>query len=340
MVAGDRPDATPRDAAPAAQSAAVRSTRRPAATRGGGTTEKPLIQSLVRSDAMLSAIAEAGPGGLGLAEIAVNAGLNKSTAHHLLRTLIALGFVERSETNRNYQIGLRSFQLIWQSHRLRELGGAYHNTMIRLCHRTGETVNLTVPYGNEALVVSSLEGSGVVRASAYNGALWSLHSTACGKVILAHLNPAQRESFLSAPARRFTEMTITDPEALRAEIEKAVRVGYAEEVEEHEVGACCVAVPVFNRRNVFSGAISIAAPLARMDGERRIELAALMTRELADTPRPSFKQTLASAPSGSPLSGKSGLRPSSRPRPGRDVQGPPRYRSEPAVDDPVGEPGS
>ena len=248
--------------------------------------EAPLIQSLARADAILTAVAAFGPGGAGLAEIARQAGLHRATTHHLLRTLMALGFVERVEHGRNYRIGIRPLQLIWQSDRLRELSAHYHATLMRICHRTGETINLAVAYGDAALVVTSLEGPGIIRASNYTGAVWPLHATGCGKAMLAFGDEQVLERIVAAPLPRFTPHTVTDPAALRVEIARIREEGHAIEVEEHEPGAACVGVPLFGVGGRLLGTVSVAAPLARMDETRRQELAALVVDEVrrgADT---------------------------------------------------------
>ena len=254
----------------------------PDGAAGAQQEGKAPIQSLVRANDILSAIAERGPGGARLSEIAMRTGLNKSTAHHLLRTLVGQGFVERAAGLATYRIGLRAFQLVWQSHRLRELSAQYHATMMRLCHRTGETVNLALPYGDATLVASSLEGRGIApRASNYTGAVWALHGTACGKAILAYADETTQQRVLSAPLERFTPHTITTPDALADAIVRIRRDGVAHEVEEQELGAACVAAPLIGSDGVLLGAISIAGPLSRMDEARRQELATLLVREIA-----------------------------------------------------------
>lgn len=253
----------------------------PDGAAGAQQEGKAPIQSLVRANDILSAIAERGPGGARLSEIAMRTGLNKSTAHHLLRTLVGQGFVERAAGLATYRIGLRPFQLVWQSHRLRELSAQYHATMMRLCHRTGETVNLALPYGDATLVASSLEGRGIARASNYTGAVWAMHGTACGKAILAHADAATQQRVLSAPLERFTPHTIATPDALADAIVRIRRDGVAHEVEEQELGAACVAAPLIGSDGVLLGAISIAGPLSRMDEARRQELSTLLVREIA-----------------------------------------------------------
>lgn len=259
--------------------------------QGRERTGAPLVQSLVRADGILSVIAAAGPGGVSLADIASGTGLKKSTAHHICRTMIELGYVEQSAQDRHYHVGLRPHHIMWQSRRLGELSGAYHDTMLRLSHKSAEVVNLTVPHGHGALVINSLEARSINKISPHTGGLWPLHATASGKIILAHLNDRQRDAALAHPRERFTDRTITDRGVLVAELDRIVVRGAAEEVEEHEIGAACVSVPVFDGRGTFSAAISIAAPIARMAPARRHDLTELIQQEISGIARQQSERT-------------------------------------------------
>jgi DNA-binding IclR family transcriptional regulator len=71
------------------------------------------------------------------------------------------------------------------------------------------------------------------------------HALALGKVALAVARPEVSERYLHDPGlRRFTAHTITDPDALRAEL-RAIRTrGWAVDREEFDDDFCCIAAPV------------------------------------------------------------------------------------------------
>jgi DNA-binding IclR family transcriptional regulator len=76
-----------------------------------------------------------------------------------------------------------------------------------------------------------------------------------------------------------TRNTITSPEELRREVERVHKQGYAFDLEECEIGARCVAVPLRDHRGRAVAAISISGPAARfgrraMDGALKILLKA------------------------------------------------------------------
>ena len=74
--------------------------------------ERGGVQSVARALTLLEIIADLG-GEAALTQIAAKAGLNVSTCHHLLSTLVAKGYVARVPDRRSYALGAR---LIYLSH--------------------------------------------------------------------------------------------------------------------------------------------------------------------------------------------------------------------------------
>src|SRR5207237_4133630 len=100
----------------------------------------------------------------------------------------------------------------------------------RLAEETGETVNLAVPQGDQALNVHQVQTAHFVGMTDWTGRAAPLHATANGKVLLAF-----GEEGPPRELDRLTPRTITDPAALRAELEGVRRRGYATAVEELEI---------------------------------------------------------------------------------------------------------
>ena len=114
-----------------------------------------------------------------------------------------------------------------------------------------------------------------------------VHCTSVGKAILAFL-PEERDRprFCAAPRfERFTQRTIATPEALRAEIEKTRRRGYAVDDEELEEGLRCIAVPLLDAQRLPVAAVSVSGPSFRVTAQKlpsiANHLAAVRARHLA-----------------------------------------------------------
>jgi IclR family acetate operon transcriptional repressor len=235
-----------------------------------------MIQSLRRGLAILEAVAAKGTG-VPLAAVCREAGLHRSTAHHLLRTLAALGYVAQDEDSRAYRLGPAVYRLAsasWSEGQLAEIAVPVLRELVR---KTGETANLAVRRGDEAVLVETLDGGGTLRVVDRVGAARPIHCSAIGKALLAWAPADERETVLRRlKLVRYAPATITSRERLRRELARTRAAGYALDEEEMSPGVCCVAAPVF----AFSGgpvaAVGIAGPAARVSREALLRYARVL----------------------------------------------------------------
>jgi len=96
-----------------------------------------------------------------------------------------------------------------------------------------------------------------------------VHCTSVGKAILAFL-PEERINEIIRRTRfeRFTTRTIGTAEALRTEIEKTRRRGYAVDDEELEEGLRCIAVPLLDAQRQPVAAVSVSGPSFRVTAQK------------------------------------------------------------------------
>lgn len=97
------------------------------------------------------------------------------------------------------------------------------------------------------------------------GRRFPLHAGSSGKSILAFLPTAELERILADPLPALTPRTVTDSTALRAELERIRKLGYAVSVGERQPDAGSVAAPVFGFDDMVVGAISVCGPRFRVD---------------------------------------------------------------------------
>jgi len=90
-----------------------------------------------------------------------------------------------------------------------------------------------------------------------------------GKAILAFLPPERATEILKRVRfERMTTRTIATPEALRAELEKTRRRGYAVDDEELEEGLRCIAVPILDAQRLPVAAVSVSGPSFRVTAQK------------------------------------------------------------------------
>jgi DNA-binding IclR family transcriptional regulator len=119
------------------------------------------------------------------------------------------------------------------------------------------------------IYIDKIEPTRSVRMITRIGASNPLHCTSVGKAILAFL-PEEKIAEIMKRIRyeRFTHRTIATAEALRSEIEKTRRRGYAVDDEEFEEGLRCIAVPVLDAQRQPVAAVSISGPSFRVTAQK------------------------------------------------------------------------
>jgi IclR family transcriptional regulator, KDG regulon repressor len=201
---------------------------------------------------------------IGVSELARRLGLGKSNVHRLLTTLVAEGLVEQDPRTGGYRLGIVMFELGEAVKVHLDLHAAAGPVLARLREQTGESSQVGVLDGDEVVYVDRLESAHSLRLFTETGRRVPAHCTSSGKVLLAHRPEADRERFLTTgELTRLTPHTITDRGALRAELATVRARGWAEAVNEREVGVASIAAPIRDIHGEVVAAISIGAPLAR-----------------------------------------------------------------------------
>lgn len=218
------------------------------------------------------------PSGLSLSEICAALGLPKSSGHALLMTLVTRGYLREGRRERTYRLGPALFEIgsayIAGTDLIAD-GQAIVSEVSRACD---ETVHLAVLDGADVLYVVKEEGTRTIRMVSAVGKRFPAHGTGVGKILLSSLDDATlAERFPDGqPLAAITPQTITDPWALRAEIEAIRARGYAFDYDESTPGLSCVAAPVYGAGGTIVAGMSIAVPSVRFTPARRNELLTLV----------------------------------------------------------------
>jgi IclR family transcriptional regulator, acetate operon repressor len=230
--------------------------------------ERGGVQSVARALTLLEIIAEFG-GEAALTHIAAKAGLNVSTCHHLLSTLVAKGYVARVPDRRSYALGAR---LIYLSHiclRHVDLPRRAQPFVEKVNSATGETVHLAVLQADSVVKLLIREARHAVRVDTGTvGKSDAVHATATGKAILAWLPEDDIRRIVSAQGmKRLTSKTITEVDVLIDELRTVRRYGVAMDREEFLPGVICVAAAIRDRNGTVVGSIGASMPTMRADDE-------------------------------------------------------------------------
>jgi len=197
----------------------------------------------------------------------------RSTAHRMLSTLLAEGFVRQDPVTKSYLPGRRMLELGLSALRNLDVRAAARPELEALRDEQGETVHLVLLEGTHILFVDSVESTRAVRVGSRTGMTMPAHCTAAGKAILATLPAEDLDAYLDALPAGMTERSIADGRAVRAEVELTARRGYATNFQESEDGLSAVAAAIPEPSGVVRAAITMSLPAERLPPERAGDLA-------------------------------------------------------------------
>jgi IclR family acetate operon transcriptional repressor len=242
--------------------------------RRGRTPSKPggtataQVQSLTRGLSILEALARA-EGGLTLTDVAQRVDLAPSTTHRLLATLDRMGYVYQAGELGRWYVGLQAFAVGSTFLASRDFVAQSHPHMRRLMEQSGETANLAILDGTEAVFIDQVQCREMMRTIVKLGSRVPLHASGVGKALFAALPDEQVEAILKVKGLpRITEHTITSSETMWAALRVIRQRGWSFDDEEHALGTRCVAAPVYDEHAEPLGAISLAGPSTRLPDER------------------------------------------------------------------------
>lgn len=231
------------------------------------------IKSLDRALEVLTQLGEMQGGTL--SEIAGALDQSPATVYRVLTTFQGRGFADFDAQSQTWDIGPAAF--LTGSHFLRRtsLVERARPIMRDLMEATGETANLGIERDGKVLFLGQIETHATIRAFFPPGTASAMHSSGIGKALLARMDDARQRRVLAASKlEQFTPYTLTDPEAMIADLRATRARGYAFDGEERNIGMRCIAAPVYDVFGEATAGLSVSGPTSRITDDRIAELAA------------------------------------------------------------------
>ncbi|MGH3354701.1 MAG: IclR family transcriptional regulator [Nocardioidaceae bacterium] len=236
------------------------------------------MQSIDRAAAILRSFSQH-RAELTLTEIARATNLTTSTTHRLLAAMQHNDLV-RQTRDRRYTPGPLIIQLVRGGAVTTTLREAALPAMTALRDHVEETVGLhhLLPT-DERVVIDQAESHHPLRRTYTElGIPIPLPYGAPGKILCAWLPTARCEAILGHEIVALTPTTVTDPKALRTQLDEVRRLGYAMSFAERTPGIRSVAAPVFDHDGAVTGCLSVSGPEMRMPAERMQDLGSRLRR--------------------------------------------------------------
>ncbi len=226
--------------------------------------EPGAVQALDRALNLLDVMA-AGDG-ITLSDLAQRAGLAPSSAYRLLQTLAARGFVEFIERDQLWAIGVETFRTGMAFQRRYSIASVGRGILGDLVQASGETANIAIFESGEIVFVAQVESHEPIRAFFRSGERRAAHASGIGKALLAEMPRRAVERVLAERGLEpFTPRTLTNPDALFADLARTHVRGWALDDEERNVGMRCIAAAIFNEFGDPVAGLSVSGPVARLD---------------------------------------------------------------------------
>jgi DNA-binding IclR family transcriptional regulator len=234
--------------------------------------------STARSVLRVLALLVQRPDGVRADEVAAALGKSVSTAYYLLTSLCEEGFaVHESHGVYRAARGLEELTSVVAEQPTaghEGLAGAVDDLFLLTRKRS----YLGVVHSGKIEIVAFRGRQGVPRMPGMGSEIRdSAHALAMGKVVLSLLEPPGLATYIGRGLKRFTRHTVTDPVALRSELDRVREHGFAVDREEFDENFCCIAAPIRDERGRFIAALSLSTSRRVFDSDAENLAATVVT---------------------------------------------------------------
>ena len=246
-----------------------------------GAAKSSGTQTIERASLLVRLIASRSRTGMRLTEVVQHSGLQRPTAHRILKCLVDEGFLMQDTESHHYFLGPLIFELGLASAPQFNLCDICRPSLQRIAEQTGDTVFLSVRSGYDSVCIDRKEGGFPIKALTLEvGARRPLGVGAGGMALLLPLPDDAIDEIVRANARRLSTHSLTVPSLMKM-LRRSQRLGYALNDAHVTAAATTLGLPIVNRYGHPFAALSMAAISSRMPPKRQAELVAILQSEIA-----------------------------------------------------------
>ncbi|MEM6941211.1 MAG: IclR family transcriptional regulator [Pseudomonadota bacterium] len=193
----------------------------------------------------------------------------KATLYRFLQTLTNQRLLAYDPEQQTYAVGMRLVRLAHAAWHQSSLAPIARPHLDALSQEIGMTVHLGQLDHGQVLYVDKRNAMKPVEMFSDAGKIGPAYCTGIGKAMLAFLPPHQQAHVLAQQSYHpFTAQTLSAPRALSDELGRIAMRGHAYDLEEHEPGIICIAVPVRSSQGVVLGGLSVTGSTQDTSTER------------------------------------------------------------------------
>ncbi|MFJ8064455.1 IclR family transcriptional regulator [Psychrobacillus sp. NPDC096426] len=199
-----------------------------------------------------------------ISDISTSLKLNKSTVSRTMSTLASEGFVIKDPETQKFRLGLSILSLSGIINSNLDIYQESIPVLNKLVEACGETAHISVLDQHEVIYLQKVECNHPVRFLTHVGKRNPAYCTSSGKVLLAFSNEEITEAIIANGLQRFTEHTITEPDALRTQLKQIKEQGHSYSYEELSEGVISIGTPIFDYTGKIVAALSVVGPKQRI----------------------------------------------------------------------------
>lgn len=234
-------------------------------------------QVIGRAAAVLRAVSASMPRGLGSSAVAEACGLSRPTAHRLLSSLAAEGFIDHDALTGRWFPGPELYLMGAVAAERYDVTGSARATVRALADLTGESAFFSARRGDETVCLVREDGAFPIRSHVlYEGVRFPLGVASAGLVILAFLPEQFVEPYLERSDLVTRYGDAHAPRRLRTRLDETRAAGFALNPGLLVEGSWGMGAAVFDASGSPIGALSLTGIEARFSRERRPELGRLL----------------------------------------------------------------
>jgi IclR family acetate operon transcriptional repressor len=220
---------------------------------------------------------------VGLSELSRALDVPKPSVQRALDTLFAAGWLRRDLTDPGKWLVAARFAVLADTApavvAAREAARAH---LPALRDELDVHVGLFVLDGDHMTLVAGPGGPEAIRTVELTFGPLPIHVSAAGRAILSRLPLPTRREVLDRSLRRYTDATLTDPDEVLAEVERAEADGFAVVAGEYQEGMAVAAAPVLDRFGMPIAAVAAFGDSAGFDRARFGDAVVACARAIGD----------------------------------------------------------
>lgn len=213
-------------------------------------------------------------GGARLQDIAKDLKMSPSTVFRFLNTFIDYDYINQDLTTSKYYLTLKLADLGDRNRKNYPIQQTLRKYIKEIVETFNESSSVCIESNMQMVYIATEDGQNrMLQTLTKIGRIAPMYATGVGKLHLAQYTEKQLMQYAEKnELKKITDNTYTSIEMLKEELKSIRNQGFSFDNEECEIGIKCIAVPVRDYTGKIVAAISLSAPISRLNANKTMEI--------------------------------------------------------------------